>query len=122
MSETIEFLDKGGAIQLVQEIKTKVEEIASSMTKEFSAVIGVNWSGDTSPYTQTIEIWDLLATDNPIIDVVPSSNYQDASNQLDDWSEIFKITTTDHNLIVYSHRPTSVQIPIRILCIRPYSV
>lgn len=74
-----------------------------------------------APYTQEIVVSGILESDNPIIDVVPSAtNYATAQNQINAWAEIYRIETKSGGggLKVYAHYPTSVNLTIRIICVR----
>ena len=120
-----ELLDRDGTVQLVTEIKAEVTGITGSMAKIFKGPdlkIGTTWaaaSGDTAPYTQQVAVTGMLATDDPIIDMVPDNNYARAGLQIDAWQEIYRIDARDDAIIVYAHRPTMEPIPIKIVCIRP---
>ena len=83
------------------------------------------WVADTTsnaaPYTQEIVVASILADDSPIIDVSPSSvDYTSVANQINAWSEIYRIETLPNGggLKVYAHYPTQVDITIKIMCVR----
>lgn len=124
--EEIEFLDKAGAVQLVREIKSEVMNIAASMAKTFEARIGAVWMNDAAPFSQIVNVPGMLASDTPIIDVVPAQGSGDsftlARKQLDAWCEVYKINSANDALIVYSRSKTTTEIPIKIVCVRPVTV
>ncbi len=74
-----------------------------------------------APYIQEITVSGILASDYPIIDVIPSAvNYSLATDQVNAWAEIYRIETLTNGggLKVYAHYPTSTDISIRIICVR----
>ena len=84
----------------------------------YTATIGTTWTGSAAPYYQDITVNGLLATDNPIVDIVPSSTFATAEAELEAWSAIYKMTTSDNSLRVYATDLTETAVPIRILCVR----
>lgn len=107
----------GGAKIADQTIERgKIADNAVSNT--YTATIGTSWSGDAAPYTQNISIEGLLATDNPIIDIVPSDTYATAQAQMDAWAEIYKMVAGDGTLTIYANSATATAVPIQILCVR----
>ena len=86
----------------------------------YTATIGTTWT-DTegaAPYSQAISVPGLLASDTPIVDIVPSSVYATAENELDAWADIYKFVAGDDTLTVYAHTATETEITIKVLCVR----
>ena len=117
----IEFLDKDGSVQLVEEIRDATHALAASMVVMCTGTIGTTWAGDAPPYTQRVDVVGVLENDNPIVDIVPDSNYELAGPQLDAWGEIYRIVPHDNYLVAFAHVPTITSIPIKVLCVRPVS-
>lgn len=92
---------------------------ANAVSAILTATIGTTWTGDAAPYTQTVSgITGLLASDNPIVDLVPSSTYNTAKKQTQEWGSIYRIETAAGAITVYANEKTTESIPIRLLCIR----
>ena len=71
----------------------------SSVT--YTAEIGTNWvAAETGEYTQTVVVNGILATDNPIVDVVLDTAKNTALSQLEAWSLISKIETSNGSITV----------------------
>lgn len=117
----IEFLDKDGTTQLVREIRTAVNGIVAGMAIVYSGTIGTSWAGSEPPYTQSVTVEGLLESDNPIVDIVPDNDYSVAGSQLDGWSEIYRMVPHDNYLVAFTHRPVTVPIPIKLICVRPFT-
>ena len=87
---------------------------SSSVT--YTAEIGANWvAAETGEYTQTVVVNGILATDNPIVDVVLDTAKNTALSQLEAWSLISKIETSNGSITVtcLEEAPTTA-IPIQI--------
>lgn len=86
----------------------------------YTATIGTTWN-DTNgeaPYYQDIVIDGLLATDTPVIDMVPSDDYAVAVNQTYAWAEIYRMVSSNNVLTVYAMHTTSTAVPIKLICVR----
>ena len=91
---------------------------SAASTVTYKVNIGTAWSGSAAPYTQTISVSGMLATDNPIVDVTPDSTYDTAVSQVEAWGNIHRITTAANSITVYANDKTEVAIPIQLKCIR----
>ena len=91
---------------------------SAASTVTYKVNIGTTWSGSAAPYTQTISVSGMLATDNPIVDVTPDSTYDTAVSQVEAWGNIHRITTAANSITVYANDKTEVAIPIQLKCIR----
>ena len=85
-----------------------------------TATITTTWTeGANSVYSQTISVQGIRSTDTPIIDVVLDSDPVAAQSQLDAWSYISRISTSNNSITVYAVGVApSTAIPIQILCVR----
>lgn len=95
-----------------------IEDLSAGTYSTTISVAATDWVGDVAPYLQEISVPGLLATDNPIIDIVSSDTYADAQAQMDAWAEIYKMTAGNGTLTVYANSATETAIPIQILCVR----
>lgn len=94
----------------------KIESGAVSTT--YTATLTTSWSGSSAPYSQSITVSGLLASDTPIVDLVPSSTYSTAENQIEGWGYIYRMVTSANTLTVYATDAPEVALPIQIKCIR----
>lgn len=91
---------------------------SSSVT--YTAEIGANWvAAETGEYTQTVVVNGILATDNPIVDVVLDTAKNTALSQLEAWSLISKIETSNGSITVtcLEEAPT-IAIPIQLKVVK----
>lgn len=84
----------------------------------YTATIGTTWSGTTAPYSQTVSVAGIRSSDTPIVDLILNNNYTTATNEIYDWGNIYRITTSDDTLTVYATNKTTVSLNIQIRCIR----
>ena len=91
----------------------KVEETLYTATIPASG-----WSGSSAPYTRSITVNGILATDTPIIDIVQSGTYFTDSQICDNWTLISRITTRNNGLDITADQIPSVAIPIQVRCLR----
>lgn len=85
---------------------------------ELTATIGTTWTGSAAPYSQEVAVTGIRATDNPIIDLVPSSTYATALLEEAAWANIYKITTAANAITVYAHAKTTQAVSIRLKVVR----
>lgn len=91
------------------------EKIADgAVTKFFTAQIGTTWTGSAAPYTQTITVSGILASDKPIVDLVPSSTFATAENEITNFAKIYRITTAANSITVYATDKTDVALNIQM--------
>lgn len=81
-------------------------------------LLSSGWSS-SAPYTQTVSIQGMLATDVPIVDVVLSSTTSTAISQTEAWSCVSKIETAAGSIIAtcLEEKPT-IDIPIQLKVVR----
>ena len=82
-----------------------------------TATIGTTWEG-SGPYTQTVSVSGLLASDTPIIDLIASTNPETAEAEIASWAVIYRIDTANGSLTVYASEATTQAITIQILGVR----
>lgn len=92
-------------------VAAKLNDIVGTKT----AAISTTWTGAAAPYTQTISIAGIVATDRPIISPVYSASNATAIAQKEAWNMISKIETGASALYVtcFEEKPT-IAIPIQI--------
>ena len=103
--------------------KTKLAGIESEANKTVVALYNITlsssgWSSSV-PYTQTVSIQGILATDVPVVDVVLSSTTSTAKSQLEAWSCVSKIETAAGSITAtcFEELP-AIDIPIQLKVVR----
>lgn len=92
--------------------------VTLNAVKEYTATIGTSWTGSAAPYTQSITVSGILATDTPIVDVKCSGTYATDQTYITQWGKIYRITTAANRITVYATEKTTSNVPISIKCIR----
>lgn len=91
--------------------------VDGAVSEYYTAIIPTGWNG-SDPYIQTVTINGILATDHPIIDLLPSDTYSDVEDQIDAWGLLYKVVATANTLTFYATDEPTVAIPIQVRCIR----
>ena len=88
-------------------------------TAQYTATLLASLWSSSAPYTQTLNISGILSTDSPFVDVVLSSTTETAINQIDAFSCISKIETSDGSVTAtcFSYKP-SIDVPIKLKVLR----
>ena len=77
-----------------------------------------DWSGNDPPFTQTLEVSDILDTDIPTVDVVMSGTYSTDEARMEAWGNIYRAVTEDSAITFYSTEIPEVDLPVQIEVIR----
>lgn len=105
--------------RLLPDGSVTAEKLApNAVSMEFSATIGTTWTGNTAPYSQVVSVPGLLASDAPIVDIVPSNSFSTAEAQLEAYGTIYRIVTGVDTMTVYATEKTETAIPIQIKVVR----
>lgn len=82
-----------------------------------ATILAADWSG-SAPYTNAVTVTGLLATDTPVMDLVASSTYATAQNEIADYGNIYKAVCADNTLTVYATSAPTHDLNIQLLCVR----
>lgn len=77
-----------------------------------------SWLGAAAPYTQDVTINGILATDEPIIDLVPSSTYATAMTEDEEWGYIYRAVTSADTITFYAKEKPTGALNFKARCIR----
>ena len=111
--------------EALAELRSAIEEAWSGEISEgavsmyYTGSIPTGWSGSAAPFTKVVTLNGILATDHPIVDLLPSSTYSDAEKQIEAWGNIYKVVASAADtLTFYATDKPDVAIPIQVRCIR----
>lgn len=82
-----------------------------------ATILAADWSG-SAPYTNAVTVTGLLATDTPVMDLIASSTYATAQNEISDYGNIYKAVCADNTLTVYATSAPTHDLNIQLLCVR----
>ena len=83
-----------------------------------TATLNTTWSGSAAPYTKTITVSGILATDTPIIDIVMSGTYATDEARIEAWGYIYRAVTANGSMTFYATEKPTVSLPIQIKVVR----
>ena len=88
-----------------------------TVTKLSATIESADWTG-SGPYTNAVTVTGLLATDNPVMDLVASSTYATAQTETEEYGYIYKATCSANTLTVYATQAPTGDLSITLLCVR----
>ena len=117
---------KAGNIEASAVETAKIKDKAVTMAKladhavsvDYTVTLNTTWSGSAAPYTKEQTINGILATDKPLIDLVPSATFADAEKQTNAWALVYRAVTAANKITFYAKAKPTVSIPLQIRCIR----
>ncbi len=108
-----------GATQLDSNSVTSVKIAANAVSTTYTGdLTATGWSGSAAPYSQAVTITGVLATDTPIVDLVPSDTYATAELQIEGWSAIYRAVTAASTITFYATDKPTIALPFQVRCIR----
>lgn len=91
---------------------------AKATTTVYTATLTSGGWSSSAPYTQTVNISGILATDNPIVDVVLDANTSTAMSQISAWVCVSKIVTSNGSITAtcLENKPiTNISIQLKVV-------
>lgn len=85
-------------------------------TNTYNATVGTSWTETNGYYQQTVTVNGILATDNPIIDLIPTlTGFKDEQTA---WGKVFKIVTGNNSITLYATEATETAVSIQLKVVR----
>ena len=99
----------------ITDLQTKDTELETAISRKaftvtYTAGINTTWTGTSAPYTKTVIVEGILATDNPIVDLITGTGPTAQKRlQAKAWSCVSEIVTYGGyiRLICYDKKPTT---------------
>lgn len=107
-----------GTSKIADSSVTGAKLAANAVSSVYTATLNTTWTGSSAPYSKAQTISGILASDNPIIDLVPSDTYAEAQQQEEAWASIYRVVASANALTFYAHEKPTVSLPIKVQCIR----
>lgn len=101
-----------------KEVDDLLTKVAQPSVVTFNATIPVSSWNNQTPSVATVTVSGILSTDTPVVDLVPSSTYATAEQQIEAYSLIYRMTTGTNTITAYATKTPSVNIPIQIMAVR----
>lgn len=98
------------------DITLGASDVGAATQVTYITTIGTVWTEQTGYVQQTIIVNGILATDNPIVDLI--TNTSDFEAQQEAWGNIFKITTAINSITLYASEATKTAIDIQLKVVR----
>ena len=97
------------------------EHTHEAMAKLYSytaTLLSTGWTGEASPYSQTVTVTGMLATDKPIVDIVQTGTETTDKPMREAWTNITRITTAAGSITAYADSKPGVNLPIQMEVLR----
>lgn len=111
-------ISSGGLNNLYQRLYDFYQQLLSKIAFYSGTLSSANWSGDAAPYSYTLTVSGILATDNPIIDVVMSGTYSTDIARNEAWQHIYRAVTAANTITFYAEEKPNVDLPVQITSMR----
>ena len=100
-------------------IQSEVDGKATTDTF-FATLPSANWTGEEAPYSQTIAVVGMTASDNPVVDVDLSGamDYDAEQAILTDWGQVYRIVTGTDEITVYANVETVGDVEMMLKVVR----
>ncbi|MDO4990846.1 MAG: hypothetical protein Q4E45_10120, partial [Eubacteriales bacterium] len=76
------------------------------------------WSGSAAPYSCTLTVNGILASDKPVVDVVMSGTYASDMSRKEAWAAVYRAVTSANTVTFYAEEKPGVDLPVQIMCVR----
>ena len=88
---------------------------AAATTETYTASVGTTWTGD---YSQTVGVVGILATDNPVVDVVLGTDADANEAYLEAWGMVTRIATANGSVTLYASDAPASAFTIQLKVVR----
>lgn len=82
------------------------------------ANVDTNWSGDAAPYTKSIAVSGMLPTDDPVVGIILSDDYETVELELESYAYIYRIDTASDSITLYATEPIVTPIQLKMMIVR----
>lgn len=93
-----------------------LKAMGGATVSSYTATVKTSWSGSSAPYTQNITVSGMLATDEPIVDLITTTSGYNTETA--EFAKIFKIVTSANKITVYATEKTTSSIQIKLKVVR----
>ena len=100
-------------------LQAVLDTLGEAVSVEYSGTLAADgWTGTEAPFTQAVTITGVLATDSPIIDLVPSNVYATAVAEDTAWGSIYRAVASANTITFYAKEEPTVALTFKARCIR----
>ena len=94
------------------------ESIGAATTVTYAATVSTAWVADDDFFYQDIDVPGILATDNPIVDILCGSENAANKGFSENMCKVFRITTSANSIRVWATEAISTAFPIQLKVVR----
>ena len=83
-----------------------------------ATLLSTGWTGEAAPYSQTVTVTGMLATDRPIVDITQTGTETTDKPMREAWMTITRITTAAGSITAYADSKPGVDLPLQMEVLR----
>lgn len=103
-----------GTTQLADGAVTAKKLSSDAVTRVFEALIGIEWTGDTAPYTQEITVVGLPNSNRIFASLLSSDDWEEAQAEEEEFAKVTDIKAGENRLYLWAEEPTELPLNLKI--------
>lgn len=92
--------------------------LGAAKTVTLTCTVPVSWTASGSYYTQTVAVTGMLATDNPVADILPGTDNDANKLYAEAWGKVQSITTLAGKVTIWCTEVPTVAFPAQFKVVR----
>ena len=101
--------------QVTEIVQDEIGKLDYATTETYAASVSTSWASNN---TQTVSVSGILATDNPVVDVVLGSDADANEAYLEAWGMVNRIVTADGSVTLYATDVPETAFTIQLKVVR----
>jgi hypothetical protein len=103
-------------------VQEAIDELANASSGgsaiEYAVTISTDWVLEGDLYTQVVPVTGLLPSDDGIVGLILSEDYETSQDELVEWAKIHRIATAGEAITVYATKATTMPLNIQMIITR----
>lgn len=96
-----------------------LEQVGGCSCTDYTVTVPITgWTGSTEPYKRSVTLNGILATDKPIIGIIPTGAWDTDEDMRDSWACIRRVSTAANKLNLEADSIPETAITLQVRCIR----
>lgn len=104
--------DNDQKVMMTKQERDKLNSLSPGQSLQVT--LSTNWTGDEAPYTQVVGLNGVKDTDVPVVDIILNSDFDTAMEELNSYGFLYRVTTGNNQITVYTTEKTTVQLRLQL--------
>lgn len=97
----------------------EVGEGIKGAEKTFTVNVGATgWTGESAPFSNALFVLGMSVSDNPVVDIVMSGDFETDQALLEAWASVYRVTTSDDVVTLYAIEKPAIDFSIQLKVVR----